>query len=45
MLHIIFSNCEYNLPLYSITSIREEVIKIENLIGESCLYYEVRSIV
>lgn len=42
MLVIIFPDCEYNITLYDDMIIKEEVNKIENLMGTECLYYEVR---
>jgi hypothetical protein len=42
MLVIIFPDCEYNIALYDDMIIKEEVDKIENLMGTKCLYYEVR---
>ncbi len=42
MLVIVFPKCEYTIALYDSMIIREEVDKIEDLMGTECLYYEVR---
>ena len=42
MLTLVFSTFEYEIPLYDGIEISEEVAHVENLFGDSCLYYKVK---